>query len=159
ADRGRRHSRHRCRRPDCRDGKNSGAIPACGDIRVLGGCGVFGFSRYRSDFRSLSCVPCVHIESNRGSAIRVVLRICADFATLTLPSPRGRGYRIASMTKEEYFEQAVNAFGEDKLEESIDAYKQALSLDPNYQDALHGLGMAYFNHGRIDDAISTAKKL
>jgi tetratricopeptide (TPR) repeat protein len=63
------------------------------------------------------------------------------------------------MTKEEYFERAVNAFGEDKLDESIEAYKQALSLDPNYQDALHGLGMAYFNHGRIDDAITTAKKL
>ena len=80
-------------------------------------------------------------------------------ATLTLPSPTGRGYTIYPMTKEEYFERAVNAFGEDKLDESIEAYKQALSLDPNYQDALHGLGMAYFNHGRIDDAITTAKKL
>jgi tetratricopeptide (TPR) repeat protein len=63
------------------------------------------------------------------------------------------------MTKEEYFEQAVNAFGDDKLDESIDAYKKALELDPAYQDALHGLGMALFNRGRIDEAIATAKKL
>ena len=63
------------------------------------------------------------------------------------------------MTKEEYFEQAVNAFGDDKLDEAIEQYKKALEMDPNYQDALHGLGMALFNHGRVDEAITTAKKL
>jgi tetratricopeptide (TPR) repeat protein len=63
------------------------------------------------------------------------------------------------MTKEEYFEEAVNAFGDEKLDEAIEAYNKALGLDPNYQDALHGLGMALFNRGRIDDAIATAKKL
>lgn len=63
------------------------------------------------------------------------------------------------MTKEEYFEQAVNAFGDEKLDESIEYYKQALALDPGYQDALHGLGMALFNRGRIDEAIAAARKL
>ena len=63
------------------------------------------------------------------------------------------------MTKEEYFEQAVNAFGDEKLDESIDYYQKALALDSSYQDALHGLGMALFNRGRIDEAIATAKKL
>jgi tetratricopeptide (TPR) repeat protein len=63
------------------------------------------------------------------------------------------------MTKEEYFEQAVNAFGDDKLDEAIEKYKQALAIDPAYQDALHGLGMAQFNRGHVDDAIATAKKL
>jgi tetratricopeptide (TPR) repeat protein len=63
------------------------------------------------------------------------------------------------MTKEEYFEQAVNAFGEDKLDDAINNYRQALAIDPNYQDALHGLGMALFNSGRVDEAIVAAKKL
>ena len=63
------------------------------------------------------------------------------------------------MTKEEYFEQAVNAFGDDKLDEAIDNYKKALEIDPGYQDALHGLGMAQFNHGKVEDAIATAKRL
>jgi tetratricopeptide (TPR) repeat protein len=63
------------------------------------------------------------------------------------------------MTKEEYFEEAVNAFGDQKLDDSIEMYKKALELDPNYQDALHGLGMALFNHGRVDDAIAAAKRL
>jgi tetratricopeptide (TPR) repeat protein len=63
------------------------------------------------------------------------------------------------MTKEDYFEQAVNAFGDDKLDESIQMYQKALELDPGYQDALHGLGMALFNRGRVDDAITAARKL
>jgi tetratricopeptide (TPR) repeat protein len=63
------------------------------------------------------------------------------------------------MTKEEYFEQAVNAFGDDKLDEAIENYRKALEIDPNYQDGLHGLGMALFNSGRVDEAIATAKKL
>jgi tetratricopeptide (TPR) repeat protein len=63
------------------------------------------------------------------------------------------------MTKEEYFEQAVNAFGDEKLDEAIDFYNKALELDSRYQDALHGLGMAQFNRGKVDEAILTAKKL
>jgi tetratricopeptide (TPR) repeat protein len=63
------------------------------------------------------------------------------------------------MTKEDFFEQAVNAFGDDKLDESIELYKKALELDPRYQDALHGLGMAYFNHGKFEEAAQTAKRL
>ena len=63
------------------------------------------------------------------------------------------------MTKEEYFEQAVNSFGDEKLDEAIEQYQKALEIDPSYQDALHGLGMALFNRGRVDEAIATAKKL
>lgn len=63
------------------------------------------------------------------------------------------------MTKEDFFEQAVNAFGDDKLDESIGLYRQALEIDPNYQDALHGLGMALFNHGRFEEAAEAAKRL
>ena len=63
------------------------------------------------------------------------------------------------MTKEEYFEQAVNAFGDDKLNESIEMYQKALDLDPTYQDALHGLGMALYSSGRFDEAVTTAQRL
>ena len=72
--------------------------------------------------------------------------------------PRFR-FTILQMTKEDYFEYAVNAFGEDKLDESIEMYKKALELDPQYQDALHGLGMSLHNRGRLDEAVETAKRL
>lgn len=66
---------------------------------------------------------------------------------------------MAELSKEEYFEQAVNAFGDDSLDDAIRLYQKALELDPRYQDALHGLGMAQLQAGQIDDAILTAKRL
>ena len=63
------------------------------------------------------------------------------------------------MTKEEYFEQAVNAFGDEKLDKAIESYRKALEIDSGYQDALHGLGMALFNAGRVEDAIQAARRL
>ncbi len=65
----------------------------------------------------------------------------------------------STMTKEDYFEQGVNAFGDEKLDESIEMYKKALELDPSYQDALHGLGMALHKAGRFDEAIAAARRL
>jgi tetratricopeptide (TPR) repeat protein len=63
------------------------------------------------------------------------------------------------MTKEDLFEKAVDAFGDEKLDESVELYKKALEIDPNYTDALHGLGMALSKAGRHDEAIATAKRL
>ena len=61
--------------------------------------------------------------------------------------------------KEELFVRAVDAFGEKKLDEAILLYRQALEIDPEYQDALHGLARAQFDNGKVDDAIETAKRL
>jgi Flp pilus assembly protein TadD len=63
------------------------------------------------------------------------------------------------MTKEDLFEKAVDAFADGKLDESIGLYRQALEVDPTYQDPLHGLGMALMNHGRLDEAAETARRL
>lgn len=63
------------------------------------------------------------------------------------------------MTKEELFEKAIDAFSEDKLEESVTLYRQALELDPMYEDALHGLARSLQDVGRFDEAAEAAKKL
>ena len=41
--------------------------------------------------------------------------------------------------KEEFFIEAVDAFGDGKLDEAVEHYRKALEIDPRYQDALHGL--------------------
>lgn len=61
--------------------------------------------------------------------------------------------------KESLFVDAVDAFGDKKLDESIRLYQQALAIDPVYQDALHGLARAQFDNGLVDEAIETAKRL
>lgn len=61
--------------------------------------------------------------------------------------------------KEDLFIEAVEFFSERKLEEAISSYQKALKLDPRYQDALHGLARAQFDHGKVDEAIKTARTL
>ncbi len=63
------------------------------------------------------------------------------------------------MTKEDLFNQGMDRLAEDKMEEAVEAYKEALNLDPNYEDALHALAMAYANLDRLDEAIEVGKKL
>jgi len=61
--------------------------------------------------------------------------------------------------KEDLFVEAVDAFGDQKLDEAIRLYRKALDIDPRYQDALHGLARAQFDNGQVDEAIETARRL
>ena len=65
----------------------------------------------------------------------------------------------SEIDKEDLFIEAVEAFGDNKLDEAIEHYSKALAIDPDYQDALHGLARAQFDSGKVDDAIGTAKRL
>ncbi len=63
------------------------------------------------------------------------------------------------MTKEDLFNQGMDLLAENKMEEALDFYQKALQLDPNYDEALHALAMAYANLDRLDEAIEVGKKL
>ena len=63
------------------------------------------------------------------------------------------------MNKEELYNQGMELFAQDKLDEAIAAYQRALDEDANYADALHALAMTYAQLGRLDDAIATGKRL
>ncbi len=63
------------------------------------------------------------------------------------------------MTKEDLFNQGMDLLAENKMEEALDSYQKALQLDPNYDEALHALAMAYANLDRLDEAIEVGKKL
>jgi tetratricopeptide (TPR) repeat protein len=63
------------------------------------------------------------------------------------------------MTKEEYYNQGMELFAQDKLDEAVAAYGRALEEDPKYADALHALAMTYAHQEKLDQAIEIAKRL
>jgi tetratricopeptide (TPR) repeat protein len=62
-------------------------------------------------------------------------------------------------TKEHLYDTAVDLFGEGRVDEAIAVYTEALSLDPEYVDALHGLAMAYLSKENYEDAIAVGKRI
>jgi tetratricopeptide (TPR) repeat protein len=63
------------------------------------------------------------------------------------------------VSKEDLYNQGMEFFAQDKLDEAIAAYQQALQEDPNYADALHALAMTYAHQEKFDEAIEVGKKL
>ena len=63
------------------------------------------------------------------------------------------------MEKEDLYNQGMEFFAEDKLEEAIASYREALDQDPCYADALHALAMTYAHQENFDRAIEIGKKL
>ena len=63
------------------------------------------------------------------------------------------------MAKEDYYNQGMELFAQDKLDEAVESFQKALEADPNYADGLHALAMAYANQNKLDEAIEAGKKL
>jgi tetratricopeptide (TPR) repeat protein len=62
-------------------------------------------------------------------------------------------------SKEDLYDEAVDLFGEGKLDEAVERYRAAIAIDPAFVDAWHGLAMAYHDAGRHAEAIEAGKKL
>ena len=63
------------------------------------------------------------------------------------------------MAKEEYYNQGMELFAQDRLEDAVVAHLHALGEDPDYADALHALAMTYAHQEKIDQAIEIGKRL
>jgi len=63
------------------------------------------------------------------------------------------------VSKEDTYNQGMELFAQDKLDEAVLAYQRALDEDPNYADALHALAMTYAHQEKFDQAIETGKRL
>jgi tetratricopeptide (TPR) repeat protein len=61
--------------------------------------------------------------------------------------------------KEELYDDALDLAFEGNYREAIAKYREALSIDATYADALHGLAMAHAELDEIDEAIAAAKQL
>jgi tetratricopeptide (TPR) repeat protein len=60
--------------------------------------------------------------------------------------------------KEDLYDEAVDLYADDKLDEAIAVYNRALEIDPKYSDAVHGLAMCYQAKGDLDTAIALTKR-
>jgi len=63
------------------------------------------------------------------------------------------------VTKEDYYNQGMECFAQDKLDDAVAAYLRALAEDPDYADALHALAMTYAHQEKLDQAIESGKRL
>jgi tetratricopeptide (TPR) repeat protein len=61
-------------------------------------------------------------------------------------------------TKEELYDRAIDLVADDKLDEAVAAYQEAIAVDAGYADAWQGLALALNDLGRHDEAIAAAKR-
>ena len=60
---------------------------------------------------------------------------------------------------EDHYYRALDLFSENQYEQAAVEYRQAISLDPTFTDAMHGLVRVYQELERFDDAIPVAKMI
>jgi tetratricopeptide (TPR) repeat protein len=76
-----------------------------------------------------------------------------------IAEPAARTQLEAEMPdKEELYDEAIDAYADDKFDDAIELYKKALDIDPKYVDAIHGMTMCYQAKGDLDAAIELTKK-
>ena len=63
------------------------------------------------------------------------------------------------MSAEDHYNEGMELFAQDKLDEAIVAYQNALQEDPKHVDTLHALAMTYAHQEKVDQAIEVAKRL
>ena len=66
---------------------------------------------------------------------------------------------MTDTNKEDCYFRGVDLFAAGKQDEAIRAYEEALAIDPNYTDALHGLAQSYAAKQEFDRAIEVAKRI
>ena len=60
--------------------------------------------------------------------------------------------------KEEFYDEAIDLYADQKYDDAIALYNQALEIDPKFTDAVHGLVMCYQAKGDLDAAIELTKR-
>ena len=63
------------------------------------------------------------------------------------------------MNKEDHYNEGMELFVQERLDDAVASYRRALDLDPEYADALQALAMTYAHMGKLDDAIEAGKRL
>ncbi len=59
---------------------------------------------------------------------------------------------------EQLYDQATDAYADDKYDDALELYGKALAIDPNFKDAMHGMVMCYQAKGDMDAAIELTRR-
>lgn len=86
-------------------------------------------------------------------------RTAADTAHPVVLIPSVTRSKILPVNKEDFYNQGMAHFVEDRFDDAVAAYLRALDEDPNYVDALHALAMTYAHQEKLDEAIAVAQRL
>lgn len=60
---------------------------------------------------------------------------------------------------ETHYYAALDLMADGKLEEAVSAYRESLTADPGFTEAMHGLARALQDLQRYDEAIAVAQKI
>ena len=60
---------------------------------------------------------------------------------------------------EDHYYTALDLMSDGKLEEAVAAYRDSLTVDPKFTEAMHGLARVLQDLQRYDEAISVAQKI
>jgi len=60
---------------------------------------------------------------------------------------------------EDFYYAALDLMAEGKLEQAVAAYRESISADPSFTEAMHGLARALQDLQRYDEAIQVAQKI
>lgn len=67
--------------------------------------------------------------------------------------------RTPRETAEDHYYAALDLFADGKHEEAVTEYESAITADPTFTEAMHGLARTYQDMERYDEAIATAKQI
>ncbi len=65
----------------------------------------------------------------------------------------------ARQKAEDHYYAALDLMADGKLEEAVAAYRESITADPTFTDAMHGLTRALQDLQRYDDAIAAAQQI
>lgn len=65
----------------------------------------------------------------------------------------------ARQTAEDHYYAALDLMADGKLEEAVASYRESLTADPKFTEAMHGLARALQDLERYDEAIAVANQI
>ena len=99
-----------------------------------------------------SVLLCICLSSCRN-ALRLALFLLASLNILSQFLSIFFLFSNILNAKSKYFEEAVDLFNQNKLDEAIEVFNRALSIKPDYVEAYNNLGIVLKKQNKIDKAI------